>query len=67
MTWTIEHDDDNVPVRMRWGPDRPRSIRRCPRTFPHKAHGPWFDGVPVPVEVASGFDCPGVPLQREAE
>lgn len=56
--------EDGVPVRMRWATWGDRPGRRCPRTFPHDGHGPWFDGtVSRPGDGPAGFNCPGVEME----
>jgi hypothetical protein len=57
--WEVIYED-GVPVQMRWRPQAERQRRRCPRTFPHAQHGPWFDGQLRPAGGPGGFDCPGV-------
>lgn len=66
--WQVEYDDDGAPTSMRWNPKGDRASRRCPRTFPHDPHGPWFDGrVWRPGDGPGGYDCPGVPLADLSE
>lgn len=42
-----------------------RPERRCPRTWPHQPHGPWFTGEITHAAEVVGFDCPGVPVEGE--
>jgi len=60
--WEIVYED-GIPTSMRWTPQPARRSQRCPRTFPHDPHGPWFDGSAWrPGDGDAGFDCPGVEL-----
>ena len=60
MSWKVIYEA-GVPVRMQWRPDG-RTKRRCPRTYPHTAHGPWHTGEIVRAGEVTAFDCPGVPM-----